>query len=327
MLLCEVRPFKLSAVVSAACVMAFAFCFVFSFLFWSQVASAYDDTDLELDAARVHRHEELINSSTAVLSEKRQSQFSGSATLMETMGITAAMGSSTSVRTRMAYAFDRPFAFGFEGSYRQPFGDVRSDYNGLGDATFFIEDRDLYSNHDASFHLSAELGYVVPYSDQSARSSLGGGAEGTLIARQYFGRWVLSAATTLGRYFFDYDTGESNGNRPATYNAPYAVKNSLALSAPLAKAFKWVVAGSVRTSLDYSNSTGNIYGVSTGSVWNFDRDFAISAGVRSTQNALPKVSDGSQDTSSSSSDGGDTANGNLFDASTTSFYTSLNVRF
>lgn len=234
----------------------------------------------------------------------RENTVSGSLGLTESMGITADEGSTAGVKGNLDFKLYKSISVGVEGSYKRPYGEEDPNYDGWGDVTFYLVDRELYKRKDLDFNISAQVGYVIPVSARSRKATLEDGYMlGTKIKKGFDGFNVVFS-TEVSRYFFEYDTSDAAG---LNFNSPYGIENGLSLSVPFKETWKAGLSSSVRTIFDYSGVTYGSYQVGTSLSWEFIKNLTASAGLRSTRSDRSKAS--------------------LFDAETTSAQFGLSLKF
>ena len=260
---------------------------------------------------------------------KRESGgLSGGLGISQSMGVTAREGTSHSLRAELEYGFARTWSVEVQGSYRRPYAEPDPSYNGFGDVSFGLKNSGLYRDEDAGFGLSGHLGYVIPLSRRSKRSTLEDAYEVGLRARQRLGGGVsLGLSSEVGRYFFEYETSDSAGTR---YNKPYSWNNGVNLSTRFLEACEASVGASMKTSLDYADSVSRSYQVRASVSWAALDNTSVSGGVRTTKSERTgRRDDGDEaEESASGSEGGEGPSGaNLFDADSTSFNVGLSYRF
>jgi hypothetical protein len=250
----------------------------------------------------------------------------GSVSLMETMGITASSGDTTSVGGNVEYEFYKSYGVGLDANYRQPYMQDFSGYNGWGDAVLYLTDRKLYTSKPNRFDVSDRLNFIVPFSSRSMRSSLESGVSGELRALKGLGKWSVMLGTELGNYYYQYDTIDSITQ--LVYNAPLVWGNRFVVIYNFNRSWHWNSAASVRASYDYAAATHTQDMVTTGIGWDVNYSYSLNAGVRTIAGNMPGGGSGG-DTNTDTVDPttqNSTAQPHLFDASSTSFYFGLRVR-
>ena len=238
--------------------------------------------------------------------------FSGSVGITQTMGIEASAGTTTNLRGGLKYGFYKTYFTGIGLSYKRPYGEDDPNYNGWGDVSFSIGDRELYANRESKFNLSGELTYIMPISSRSQKSTLENAFQAGLSARKGFGRWFSTRVSSeVGRYFHEYDTVGSRTN------APYSWDNSLSFSVNFTESLSTSLGGSIKTSIDYEDEVRNSskYNAGLSLEWDMIESLSLSAAVKSTKSA------------SGGGDDDDEGSANLFDAATTSFSFGASYKF
>ena len=130
-------------------------------------------------------------------------------------------------------------------------------------------------------NLSYKLSTIIPTSDKSKNASMIWGLQQQTEAKQKFARYYdLSYELTLDEFFYNYTTPDGPGQQPVN-NIPYAVSNKIALSYQALEKVRLQIAGSAKTSIHYEDQIDDLFTVSSGVTYTYDKEVSFDVGYRS----------------------------------------------
>jgi hypothetical protein len=229
--------------------------------------------------------------------------------LSQSMAIEARDGDVSTATLGLGYRFNHEYSVGLQESYRWPFQQDISGYNGAGDLMLSMTNHALYESPESAFRLEGKLSYIIPQSDRSYRSSMKSGIEGDLKA--FFGfnhLFKVELETSVGNFDYDYDTKESISNRQI-FNSPFVWGTSAGVFIKLHDQVRWGFVASTKLAFNYDSSEISSAAFSTGPSWEATPNLVADAAIRTSNRPGGLDSTGDPTDSSRSS--------NFFDASTT----------
>lgn len=186
-------------------------------------------------------------------------------------------GMST-MRADLGVDWNDRYSLSAKAVYRRPHTEHDPNYDGFGDVGIYLSDEAIYKNTSSALTLSGSLGYELPVSKGSKSDSMEQGVSAGLSLKKDFPVLSIVLGTEVGRYFYTYDTTESD-----SYNTPYVWANSIALIKGFGKSVITSLSGVVLSTQDYGEGVYNSYKIEAGAAWSFMKSMSLSAVAATAQ--------------------------------------------